>query len=144
MTAESWSSETRRAAVARWGLCKHVPVATDMSATVEELLEPLFSTRSVPRLVADLAVGVRRIGHLDHRIWTHSSSCVIIHRSFCLWTHGGHARGLHLSHSRCGHTHPPMTETFFVALRVLLRNRWESVPKLKADILNILSRVKWP
>jgi hypothetical protein len=35
--------------VARQWLCKHIPAATDMHATIEVLLETVFSTRSLHR-----------------------------------------------------------------------------------------------
>jgi hypothetical protein len=37
--------------VSRQRLCKHVPAATDTHSTVEVLLETLFSTRSVQRVL---------------------------------------------------------------------------------------------
>jgi hypothetical protein len=47
MTAESWSSGTRRDVIASLWLGKHVPAAMDAYTTREELLEVVFSTRSM-------------------------------------------------------------------------------------------------
>jgi hypothetical protein len=41
------------AAIARQRLGKHALAATDMQATIEELLEAVLSMRSVPRLHSD-------------------------------------------------------------------------------------------
>jgi hypothetical protein len=45
------SAEQKETTVARERLGKHVPVATDTQATIEELLEAVFSMWSVPRLI---------------------------------------------------------------------------------------------
>jgi hypothetical protein len=51
MSAESQSSRTREDILAMHGLCKHIPpqpnhmtAVTDTHATIEELLEAVFST----------------------------------------------------------------------------------------------------
>jgi hypothetical protein len=45
--------EQEEEAIARQWRCKHVSAATNQHATVEELLEALFSVRSVPTLYSE-------------------------------------------------------------------------------------------
>jgi hypothetical protein len=47
MTAESWSSATRRDAISSLWLGKHVPAAMDAYTTRVELLQLVFSTWSM-------------------------------------------------------------------------------------------------
>jgi hypothetical protein len=49
MRPDSWSSGARETAAARQRLRKHVFAATYMLTRIEELLEAVFSMRSVPR-----------------------------------------------------------------------------------------------
>jgi ribosome-interacting GTPase 1 len=54
MTAESWNSGKRKEAViARQQHGKHIPVATNQHATMEVLLEVVFSMLSLRRLYID-------------------------------------------------------------------------------------------
>jgi hypothetical protein len=49
MMAERRNSGTKKAAIARRWCGEHISIATNKHATIEELLEAVFSVRSVPR-----------------------------------------------------------------------------------------------
>jgi hypothetical protein len=44
------TAKPQETSIARQRFCKHFPVATDTNATIRELLEIMFSVRSVPKL----------------------------------------------------------------------------------------------